>query len=166
MEPPLKKYIKVFSAWLFFSSLLGFGVAMFAAGRGGASVIFAILGFFVGLIGGTVHAIILAFWKGDVEGKVLATALLATVIGYVLWLWFSPHECNYDESEASAMVQEKLIKQKRSPEYLRETKFNYETCSFSFMYEGPDGVFEYIVSNWGEIGISDYSLYESKSHNK
>jgi hypothetical protein len=82
------------------------------------------------------------------------------VIAYLIWLRFTPPSCNYTEVQALDKVTEHVTWLKRNTKGLGPSKFKREDCSYSYTYQGPEGKFEHVFGNWGEVHTWDYAQGE------
>lgn len=159
-ECRIKGYLKICLLWILIPTILGLILAGAAAGPGGASAVFLYIGFFVGLVGASIHCFFISFHTGPPKAKIISVLAFVSVSTYILWLQFTPPTCHYTEENAYAKISEYVLQDNRNLESLGPAKFSRSDCSYSYKYEGPEGKYEHLFSNWGEVHTWDYSQGE------
>lgn len=130
-----------------------------AVGTGVGPGSFFILAMFLllGLVVASIHCIILAYRSGDKKVMVYVVSPIVLIAVLTVWQAVSDPTCLYTESQSIDAVLEHLERAKHDRLHLGNPKFERSDCSYSFTYEGPDGKYEFLYSNWGEIHTWDYT---------
>jgi len=100
----------------------------------------------------------MAFFKQ----RIYVASFIFVIASLIGWQMLSDPTCVFTEAQAKTRILEYLMLAKHDKKYLDSPKFSRNDCSYRFQYDGLDGKYEFVFSNWGEVHKWDYARGDLK----
>ncbi len=155
---------KIIGKWMLASLCIGMiPVALLGASSGGVALapVALVLSLCVGLFGAAVHSLFFSFREGGKREKAFSLFFAALVVVLVGLQLYADSICRYSEQYAAEQVAAHITQfYKLDMQFLQNPIFSASECSYSFLYDSPNGKYEFVFSKYGEIHTWDFEAYK------